>query len=498
MNKLVSVVLFLLILSGILMQLNSCAVIVPPGGGPRDTIAPVLVSASPKDSTLNFKAKKITLTFNEYVQIQDIFNNLIVSPVAKNVPNVKAKLTEVTIEIKDTLDPNTTYSYNFGNAVQDVNENNPVRNFTYVFSTGDHLDTDSITGKVVMAEDGAIDSTLIVALYRDLSDTAVLKNSPRYYTRLDSLGRFAFHFLPKEDYHLFVVENTYMKNYNDSTAVFAFLDSTVSTKRDSVNNGIQLYAFRAYAKDQEGAKKPAQLSEKQIEKRKEQDAKKPLTAALNLEDGKQSLLKPMTLTFSKPLEDFKPAMIHLTDTSFTPINDFTIQADSTDTTNSRFIIQRNWDSDQGKDFVFIMPVEAATDSFKVQPAKADTVKFSVKTEQDYATLDLNFPDVDTTQHPVLLILSDKKIVDSAVIPDNRKVRIERFEPGEYNLRILYDSNGDMRWTAGNYQLHQQPELGIAIKRKFKFIADTENQWDIYIKKDPNQPDPNNPYQLQHY
>ena len=480
------------------MQLNSCAVIVPPGGGPRDTIAPVLVTASPGDSTLHFKARKITLTFNEYVQIQDIFNNLIISPVAKNIPNVKAKLTEVTIDLKDTLDPNTTYSFNFGKAIQDVNENNPVQNFTYVFSTGDHLDTDSITGKVVMAEDGAIDSTLIVALYRDLSDTAVLKNSPRYYTRLDSLGRFAFHFLPKEDYHIFVVENTYMKNYNDSTAVFAFLDSTISTKRDSVNNGIQLFAFRAYPKEEEGAKKPAQLSEKQIEKRKEQEAKKPLSVALNLQEGKQSLLRPLTLTFSKPLEAFKPEMIKITDTSFRPVTDFSIRADSTDTTNSRFIIQRNWDADQGKDFVFIMPVETATDSFKVQLAKADTTKFSVKTEHDYATLDLNFPDVDTSQHPVLLILSDKKIVDSVVIASNRKVRIERFEPGEYSLRVLYDTNGDLRWTPGNYALHLQPELGIAIKRTFKFIADTENQWDIYLKKDPNQPDPNNPYQLQHY
>jgi len=498
MNKIVPIFLSLLILSGVLMQLNSCAVIVPPGGGPRDTLSPVMINAAPHDSTLNFKAKKITLSFDEYVQVQDIFNNLIVSPVAKNVPNVKAKLREVTIEIKDTLEPNTTYSYNFGNAIQDVNENNPVRNFTYVFSTGDHLDTDSITGKVVMAEDGAIDSTLIVALYRDLSDTAVLVNSPRYYARLDSLGRFAFHFLPKENYHLFAVENSYMKNYNDSTAAFAFLDSVVSTKKDSVNNGITLYAFHAYPKESTNGTTTAQLSEKQIEKRKEQEAKKPLTLSLNLEENKQSLLKPLQLTFSKPLQDFKPAMIQLTDTNFVPVKDFSILPDSTDTTNSRFILKHNWDPDQGKNFALIVPVEAATDSFKVQLAKADTVKFAVKTEHDYATLELNFVDVDTTKHPVLLILTDKKIVDSAVIGADRKVRIDRFEPGEYNLRVLYDTNGDMQWTPGNYKERRQPELGIAIKRKFKFLVDTENQWDIYIKKDPNQPDPNNPYQLQHY
>lgn len=497
MNKVFSVIFSIIVLSAMVAQLNSCAVIVPPGGGPRDTLSPILIDASPKDSTLNFNAKKVVLTFDEYVQVQDIFNNLIISPVAKNIPNVKGKLKEVTIEIKDTLEPNTTYSYDFGNAIQDVNENNPVRNFTYVFSTGDHLDTDSITGRVVMAEDGAIDSTLMVVLYRDLSDTAVIKNSPRYYTRLDSLGRFAFHFLPKENYHLFAVENSYMKNYGDSTGVFAFRDSIVSTEKDSVNNNITLYAFNAFPKEGEG-KKPAVLSEKQIEKRKEQDAKKPLTVSLNLEEGKQSLLKPLTLQFSKPLETIQTSFIQLTDTNFVPIKDFTIVADSTDTTNSRFIVNRNWEADQGKEFEFILPVETATDSFKVQLAKADTVKFSVKTEHDYATLQLKFPDVDTTMHPVLLILSDKKIVDSFKIGDDRLVRVERFEPGDYNMRVLYDLNGDMQWTPGNYQLRRQPELGIAIKRSFKFIVDTENQWDIYLKKDPNEPDPDDPYQLHHY
>lgn len=499
MNKIVSLVLSFFILSGIVLQLHSCAVIVAPDGGPKDTIAPNIVSALPNDSALNFNAQKIILTFDEYIQVQDIFNNLIISPTLPSVPNVKGKLTEVTIEIKDTLDPNTTYALDFGNAIQDVNENNPVRNFRYVFSTGDHLDTDSITGKVVMAEDGAIDSTLLVALYTDLSDTAVLKNGPRYYTRLDSLGRFAFRFLPKTDFHLFAVENSFQKNYSDSTAVFAFLDSIVSTKNDSSNNDITLYAFRAFPKEEEGgARRPAQLSAKQLEKRKEQDAKKPLNLSLSLEEGKQSLLKPLALTFSLPLQDFKPDMIRLTDTTFKEVEDFTISADPADTTNSRFILNRNWEDDQGEEFLLIIPSQAATDSFEVQLTKTDTIRFAVKTEHDYATLELNFPDVDTALHPVLLILSDKKIVDSVVVPGTKRVRIERFEPGDYNLRILYDTDENMRWTPGNYIERRQPELGIAIKRSFKFLVDTENQWDIYIKEDPNRPDPNDPYQLHPY
>lgn len=493
MNRAFTVFITLLLLGG-LLQMNSCAVIVPPGGGPRDTLSPVLVSASPNDSTLNFKEKTVVLTFNEYVQVQDIFNNLIVSPVPKGLPNVNGKLRTVTIKIKDTLEPNTTYSYDFGNAIQDVNEANPVRRFTYVFSTGDHLDTDSITGKVVMAEDGAIDSTMLVALYRDLSDTAVIKNAPRYYTRLDSTGHFAFHFLPKENFHVFAVENSYLKNYGDSTSMFAFLDSIVSTKKDSVNNGLTLYAFRAFPKE-EKARKPPVYSEKQLAKRKEEAAKKPLTLAVNLQEGKQGLLTPMLLQYSKPLKQFSPAMIAIMDTNHIALKDFKLVADSTDSTNSNFLVIKDWSQEQGKIFEMIIPKEAATDSFDVQLVKADTVKFQVKTEQEYATVQLNFPDVDTTQNPVVLILSSDKILDSIRLDAKGQARIERFEPGEYGLRILYDTNHDLQWTPGNYQLKRQPERGIAIKKKFKFIADTDNQWDIYLKPNPNDTDQDNPYKL---
>ncbi|MGF7232565.1 Ig-like domain-containing protein [Arachidicoccus sp.] len=152
---------------------TGCAVIVPPDGGPRDTLPPVLLQAMPKDSTLNFKAKTITLNFDEYVTLDNIFTNLIVSPIPKSIPTVESNLRTVTIKIKDTLEPNTTYAYDFGKALKDINEGNTLKNFTYVFSTGDHLDTDSITGKVILAQTGGVDSTLLAVLYTNLSDSSV-------------------------------------------------------------------------------------------------------------------------------------------------------------------------------------------------------------------------------------------------------------------------------------------------------------------------------------
>lgn len=147
----------------------SCANIIPPTGGPRDTLPPVLVHTSPKDSTLNFNSKRIELTFDEYVDLKDVQNNLLFTPLFETVPVVEVKLKTVTIRLRDTLEPNTTYTFNFGNAITDVNENNPYRNFTYTFSTGPYIDSLQLEGHVLLAEDGKVDSTITVVLHSGVS-----------------------------------------------------------------------------------------------------------------------------------------------------------------------------------------------------------------------------------------------------------------------------------------------------------------------------------------
>src|SRR5688572_28186988 len=115
---------------------SGCASIVPPTGGPRDSLPPVIVKLDPRDSGRLFNEKKITITFNEFVQVDEIQKNLIVNPTPKVNPVVTIKLKNVIVTIKDTLEPNTTYSLDFGNAIKDLNEGNVYRNFRYVFSTG--------------------------------------------------------------------------------------------------------------------------------------------------------------------------------------------------------------------------------------------------------------------------------------------------------------------------------------------------------------------------
>ena len=456
---------------------TGCAVIVPPTGGPKDSLPPVFLGSTPKDSSVHFNAKEVVLNFDEYVDLDNVFNNLIVSPLSKRTPTVERHLRQVTIKIKDSLEPNTTYAYDFGKTIKDVNEGNVLKNFTYVFSTGDHIDTNTVSGTVRLAETGGVDTTLLVVLYTNFSDTAIYKTQPKYYTKiLDSTGKFVFHFLPENEFKVFAIENSYMKNYGDSTALFAFLDTTINTGNDSLCHGLRLNAFRAYPKT---AQKKNEISASQKQKEKEKEAKRPLTVSTNIQQGKQGLLVPLELTYSKPLKQFDSSLVLLTDT-FNHVQECRIVHDSTDTTNTKFIVKTTWKEDSS--YRLVIPKEAGKDSFDMALAKADTIRFQTKSNHDYATVELDFPDVDTTLKPVLQILSpDNKMLDSIRITASRKVMLPMFEPGKYNFRILYDRNGDMKWTPGNYEKRLQPELVVAIKKTFEFIADTENQWDIHLK-----------------
>jgi len=152
-----------------------CGQVGMPTGGPKDSIPPKLVSASPAMSSTNFKGNKITLNFNEYVEVKEAQTNVMISPFPKKNPSVDHKLRTVTVKLKDSLLPNTTYSINFGNAIVDINEGNPLKDFTYVFSTGNQIDSFMLLGKVLIAETGKADSTLIAMLYRNADASAVQK-----------------------------------------------------------------------------------------------------------------------------------------------------------------------------------------------------------------------------------------------------------------------------------------------------------------------------------
>lgn len=443
---------------------SGCANIIPPSGGARDSLPPVLIAANPKDSVTNFTGNRITLYFNEFVEIQNTQENVLVSPTPLNTPNIDYKLRTVTVKLRDTLEPSTTYSINFGDAIKDVNEGNVLKNFTYVFSTGSTIDQNTFAGKVIVAETGKADSTLIVVLHRNLADSAVSKEKPRYIAKLDGKGNFQFNNLPAGTFALYAIPNNYSKRYDDTTNLFAFADKPI-TITDSTPP-ITLYAFSL---PKETPATPAGNTSRTSARDKQ------LRYTTNLESNKQDILKPLQIEFNRKVS-FDSTKIMLTDTSFRRLTNYQIIAD---TNHTRFTIRSNWTANTA--FALLIDKSAFTDSAGVTLAKNDTLRFTAKREDEYGAVRLRFKNLDLTKNPVLQLIQADKVVDSIPLTGS-EWSAKLFPPGEYGLRILYDRNKNGKWTTGRFfGEHRQPEIVISLNTTFNVRNNLDNEKDITLQ-----------------
>ena len=210
--------------------LYACANIGNPNGGPYDEKPPKFVGSKPKLNQLNFKGKKIEVLFDEYVAIDNPSENVIVTPPQKQSPIIMGIGKKVTIELKDTLKENTTYTIDFTSSISDITEKNALENFSFAFSTGDVLDTLQISGVLLNAYDLEPMQKTLVGIHSDLSDTAFTKTPFLRTSKTDDKGRFIIHNVAPGSYSVFALEDknrnyAYDKNNDES---FAFLDSIVT------------------------------------------------------------------------------------------------------------------------------------------------------------------------------------------------------------------------------------------------------------------------------
>ena len=447
---------------------SSCAVIVPPGGGPKDTLPPRLIMTLPKDSATNVNTNKINLVFDEFVEVKDVQQNLIVSPYPKSLPIVDYKLRNVSVKLKDTLEPNTTYSINFGNSIKDVNEGNVAKNLTYIFSTGKYIDSAVFNGNVMIAETGKTDSTLIVALHQNLDDSAVGKLRPRYITKVDSKGNFYFSNLHPGKYNAYVFTDNYNKRYEDSTKLFAFLDSTVNINAST--KAVTFYAYEETKRKDEPKKNNTPSTNNNQSKNAKVD--KQLRIAATLDNGRQDLLSGLSLQFNRKLKTINTDKIVLYDTAFHKLENYSFETDSALT---KIVLTYPWR--EGSYYKLVIAKDAVADTSGTILSKTDTLKFSTKRESEYGSIRFRFPNADTTLHPVLLLLNNDKIIESFVIRDKQLFR-KLFPPGEYELKVLFDKNRNKKWDTGNFKNRIQPEIVKDLKRKIAIKADWDNEFDI--------------------
>ena len=440
---------------------------IPPTGGPRDSLPPLLLKVTPPDSTKGFNTKTITFTFDEYIdQPQDFYKNLIVSPNYTLAPSYEVKLRTLTVKIKDTLEPNTTYYYNFGDAIKDINEGNVLYNLSYIFTTGNTLDTMQLSGNVVLAETGGIDSTLIAMLYKSGVDSAITNERARYITRLDGKGNFRFLYLPQGTYYIYVMSGS--RTYSEQE-LFAFADSAIEIKPGAAP--VTLYAYKESIGQPAGP--TASFTGGNRGGARPDDRRLRFTSSLSA--NVQDLLEDFTLSFDRPLRNIDTSKLQLsTDSTYIPAP----ASWELDSLKKKLALKVAWK--ENTLYNLILDKDFAEDSSGRKLLKTDTISFTTKKQADYGSLKVSFLNIDLSKNPVLQISQGGQVIKTFPIT-GAEIYQQLFNPGEYDLSILYDKNKNGHWDPGQFfGEKRQPELVRPLNKKITIRPNWDNEFEITL------------------
>lgn len=206
------------------LLLHSCARMGNPDGGWYDETPPRVTGADPGEGATGVRKKKITINFSEFITVDNPTENVVVSPPQLEAPEIKGRGKSISVQLMDSLKPNTTYTIDFSNAISDNNEGNPLGNYAYTFSTGDHIDTLQVSGYVLQAEDLEPVKGILVGLYDDLSDSAFRKKPMLRVSRTDSRGHFVIKGVAPGKYRCYALQDAdgdYVFNQKSEMVAFS-------------------------------------------------------------------------------------------------------------------------------------------------------------------------------------------------------------------------------------------------------------------------------------
>jgi hypothetical protein len=464
--------IFLLAIAVVIKMLlvQSCANIIPPTGGPRDSLPPRLISVNPDNNSKNVDPSRIVFNFDEFLELKDIQQNVTVSPVPKHDPAIEYKLRTITIRIRDTLQPNTTYTIEFGKSIRDINEGNILKNFSYTFSTGAYIDSLEYSGNIIVASTGGVDSTLIAMLYTNPDDSAVVKDRPRYIARSDSLGHFHFRHLKGGQYRIYALKDDGgTRKYLSKLQFFAFADEPVNIGLE--NSPITLYAYNDTTGNKPTTSKsgPKNKGESQP-KASEKEKVKRLIINTNTGDGTLDILGNLIFLFEHSLKYFDSTKVRFTDDKYTDVKSYHYEMDST---RKKLTLITKWNL--GQDYHWIAQKDFAEDTLGNKLLKTDTITIRTRSASDYGSLRIRLINLAMDKHPVLQFMQGDLIKKSQKLTTNLFFD-KLFLPGDYDLRILYDENNNGVWDPGEFFIkHRQPEKVIKLKKKLTVKGNWDNQ-----------------------
>ena len=509
------------------LVLASCAKRGSITGGDKDTLAPVLRSSFPKNGTVNFQGKEIKLVFDEYVKVKNSNKQLVVSPPMKipvQITPMNASKA-ITIKISDTLQPNTTYSFNFGQSIEDNNEGNPYSQFKYVFSTGSYIDSLKLNVKIKDALEKKVDNFVTVMLYEvdeKFNDSTIYKEIPRYVANtLDSLKMVTLENIKPGKYQLIALKDNGNNKYNPKSDKIGFFKEFITIPDDAIyelelfKEAVPFKSLKPYQASGnrlvvpfEGKTKTTKIVLKngtevlssivtQFPKKDSLQVwyKAPKVDSLFVSVEKDSFKKEFwtkikeqkkdTLKFSPDFAGILPLRERFSLTSTTPILKF----------DKSKINIRNKDSvavdftteyDEFNQKIYIDFQKESLEKYTISALPSafvdffdnvnDTLNYNIGTKNgsDYGYIRLDLENIK--RFPLLLELTDKDGKVKATAYTEKETTIEFFflEPNKYTLRFIYDDNKNRVWDAGNYLEKRQSEEVIY----FPAELDVRSNWDV--------------------
>lgn len=214
--------------------LAACASMGRPDGGAKDELPPVFVRSNPMPGALEFKGSRVEVFFDENVKLDDAQNKVVVSPIPLQQPSVSANGRKVVVEFRDTLEPNTTYTIDFSDAIRDLNEGNILESYATDFSTGTTRDTLAIAGMVLEARSLEPAQGMLVGVHSDPADSALMLKRFDRIAKTDQYGRFIVRNLPAGSYRIYAINDVNRDYKWDRSEDVAFLDEVLTPHAEAM------------------------------------------------------------------------------------------------------------------------------------------------------------------------------------------------------------------------------------------------------------------------
>jgi hypothetical protein len=498
---------------GAYLTISACANMVTPTGGLKDIEPPQVLKSKPTNKSTNFNQKNIEITFDEYINLKDIQNQFIISP--SNIEaNIRKDGKKLKIELSDLPKENTTYILNFGDAISDYTENNVSKDFKFIFSTAETIDSLSISGNILDAFKLEPIKDVMICLYTTINnDSIVYKQKPDYTVRTDESGNFKFSNLKRNSYKIFAIkEENNNKVFDSQDEQIAFIDTIIKLEKNTQLSNLKL--FQEIPKVKKLKSKNINYQKVELIYNKQNNAtlinlhpkidtviysenkdtitvyyteNADSTALYISEDHKTDTIQ---IKFAKSLKksnlniSIDPKIINnvvriSANDLFTVVkkDSISLYEDSIKVifklervSHNKYDLVYNFNTEKK---YYLTICDSAFRSFQYNYNKKLSQNLNFINAEDYGNLTIS-PLEDLTI--IYELLNEKNEVVKRTMSTNKVIIYTNLNPGTYRIRMIYDSNGNKKWDTGNYVTKKQAERVEYYAKSIKIRAN----WDLEI------------------